>query len=553
MALRVALFELGGVLLGPSPREVFSRTEEALALPSGFFGKVTTQGGQEGPFARLLRGELTLGQAVPLLDEACRDNSAASGFRLPTPFSIRRVFDEMRSGAEINIPMLQAAIALRNRGWKTCILSNTWVDDSPERSQQAQISCALAKHFDLRVESCRVGVAKPDPAIYLLALEALGARPHEAVCLDDTEANLRAALELGLVTIQAQNTAAALEKLEQITGMQPLGPKETLLTACRPDSVAHGQVSVKPGVQLHFVEAGTGPAVCLCHGFPESWFSWRYQIPALADAGFRVIALDMKGYGDSSAPQAMEEYSQEEMCKEAVTFLDKLGISQAVFIGHDWGGMFVWNMALFYPERVRAVASLNTPFMPADPSVPTMEKIRAMPVFDYQLYFQEPGVAEAELEADLSRTLKLLIRASDEKNFVTTCEVQKRGGLLVGMPESPPTSRILKEEDLRVYVQQFEKSGFRGPLNWYRNVERNWRWSCIAAGRKIMVPALMITAGKDPVLTPHMSRNMEEWVPQLKRSHIEECGHWTQMDRPTELNQILTKWLKQLPASVAKL
>uniref|UniRef100_A0A9L0R2Y1 Bifunctional epoxide hydrolase 2 n=1 Tax=Equus caballus TaxID=9796 RepID=A0A9L0R2Y1_HORSE len=219
------------------------------------------------------------------------------------------------------------------------------------------------------------------------------------------------------------------------------------------------------------------------------------------------------------------------------------GISQAVFIGHDWGGMLVWNMALFYPERVRAVASLNTPFMPANPNVSPMEIIKANPVFNYQLYFQEPGVAEAELEQNLSRTFKSFFRTSDE-GFLSTSRVCERGGLFVAAPEEPSLSSMVSEEDIQFYVQQFRKSGFRGPLNWYRNVERNWQWGCKGSGRKILIPALMVTAEKDVVLVPEMSKHMEDWIPHLKRGHIKDCGHWTQMEKPTELNQILTEWLE---------
>uniref|UniRef100_A0A2I3HH71 Epoxide hydrolase 2 n=1 Tax=Nomascus leucogenys TaxID=61853 RepID=A0A2I3HH71_NOMLE len=304
-----------------------------------------------------------------------------------------------------------------------------------------------------------------------------------------------------------------------------------------------GEITLsQPGVRLHFVELGSGPAVCLCHGFPESWYSWRYQIPALAQAGYRVLAMDMKGYGESSAPPEIEEYCMEVLCKEMVTFLDKLGLSQAVFIGHDWGGMLVWYMALFYPERVRAVASLNTPFIPANPNVSPLESIKANPVFDYQLYFQEPGVAEAELEQNLSRTFKSLFRASDE-TVLSMHKVCEAGGLFVRSPKEPSLSRMVTEEEIQFYVQQFKKSGFRGPLNWYRNMERNWKWACKSLGRKILIPALMVTAEKDFVLVPQMSKHMEDWIPHLKRGHIEDCGHWTQMDKPTEVNQILIKWL----------
>lgn len=233
----------------------------------------------------------------------------------------------------------------------------------------------------------------------------------------------------------------------------------------------------------------------------------------------------------------------ETLCKDMVTFLDKLGILQAVFIGHDWGGMLVWNMALFYPERVRAVASLNTPFMPSNRSVSLMEIIKANPVFSYQLYFQEPGVAETELEEDLYRTFKLFFRANDEVEL-KTYNVLENGGLFVKSPKEPSLSRLVTEEDIRFYVQQFKKSRFRGPLNWYRNIDRNWKWGCKATGRKILIPALMVTAEDDLVLAPRMSKHMEDWIPHLKRGHIKDCGHWTQIEKPAELNQILVQWLE---------
>uniref|UniRef100_A0A8C5XFL5 AB hydrolase-1 domain-containing protein n=1 Tax=Microcebus murinus TaxID=30608 RepID=A0A8C5XFL5_MICMU len=290
----------------------------------------------------------------------------------------------------------------------------------------------------------------------------------------------------------------------------------------------------QPGVRLHFVELGSGPAVCLCHGFPESWFSWRYQIPALAQAGYRVLAVDMKGYGESSAPPDIEEYCMEVLCQVRRI----LGPLSSVFIGHDWGGMLVWSMALFFPERVRAVASLNTPFVPANP-------YQAQPMFDYQLYFQEPGVAEAELEQNLSRTFKSFFRASDEWLFA--------GGLFVKTPKEPSLSRIVSEEEIQFYVQQFQKSGFRygergrvgGPAA-----------PSPALPPQILIPALMVTAEKDFVLHPQMSKHMEDWIPHLKRGHIKDCGHWTQMEKPAELNQILIEWLEthaRNPPVVAKM
>ncbi|XP_038429678.1 bifunctional epoxide hydrolase 2 [Canis lupus familiaris] len=544
MALRAAVFDLDGVLALPSVVGALRRTEAELALPRGFLNEASQTGGPDGSSARLMRGEITFSQWVPLMEEGCRKCAEVSGICLPENFSVSQIFGRAAAARKINHPMLQAALALRKKGYTTCILTNNWLDDSSQRGSLAQLVCQLSPHFNFVIESCRISMAKPDPQIYKFVLDTLKASPSEVVFLDDIGANLKPARDLGMATILVRDTDPALTELQKVTGVQLLQTAAALPVPCNPSDMSHVYVPIKPGVRLHCVELGSGPAVCLCHGFPESWFSWRYQIPALAQAGFRVLALDMKGYGESSSPPEIEEYSMEVLCQEMVTFLDKLGIPQAVFIGHDWGGMLVWNMALFYPERVRAVASLNTPFVPANPNVSTMEKIKANPVFDYQLYFQEPGVAEAELEQNLSRTFKSFFRASDGKPFLNVGRVRERGGLLVKTPEEPSLSSIVTEEDIQFYVQQFQKSGFRGPLNWYRNVETNWRWGCKGVGRKILIPALMVTAEKDKVLVPEMSKHMEDWIPYLKRGHIKDCGHWTQMEKPTELNQILIEWLE---------
>ncbi|XP_072652287.1 bifunctional epoxide hydrolase 2 [Canis lupus baileyi] len=544
MALRAAVFDLDGVLALPSVVGALRRTEAELALPRGFLNEASQTGGPDGSSARLMRGEITFSQWVPLMEEGCRKCAEVSGICLPENFSISQIFGRAAAARKINHPMLQAALALRKKGYTTCILTNNWLDDSSQRGSLAQLVCQLSPHFNFVIESCRISMAKPDPQIYKFVLDTLKASPSEVVFLDDIGANLKPARDLGMATILVRDTDPALTELQKVTGVQLLQTAAALPVPCNPSDMSHVYVPIKPGVRLHCVELGSGPAVCLCHGFPESWFSWRYQIPALAQAGFRVLALDMKGYGESSSPPEIEEYSMEVLCQEMVTFLDKLGIPQAVFIGHDWGGMLVWNMALFYPERVRAVASLNTPFVPANPNVSTMEKIKANPIFDYQLYFQEPGVAEAELEQNLSRTFKSFFRASDGKPFLNVGRVRERGGLLVKTPEEPSLSSIVTEEDIQFYVQQFQKSGFRGPLNWYRNVETNWRWGCKGVGRKILIPALMVTAEKDKVLVPEMSKHMEDWIPYLKRGHIKDCGHWTQMEKPTELNQILIEWLE---------
>ncbi|KAJ7341361.1 hypothetical protein JRQ81_005369 [Phrynocephalus forsythii] len=548
---RLVLFDLGGVLLGPGLQTFLQRSEQSLGLPGGFFTNVILHRGLDGPFARGMTGQIGLTQLLSDFEEDCRKAAAASGGSLPDTFSVGPIFQEMAKALDFSSPILKAALTLKNRGFRVAVLTNDWIDDTPSRHHTGLVLCLLRRHFDRVIQSCRVGLQKPDRRIYEHALKELQAKPEEVIFLDDIGANLKPAREMGIATILVEDADSALRKLQDLTGVQLLNQEEPLPPACDPEDVAHGYITIKPRTRLHFVEMGSGPVVCLCHGFPESWLSWRYQIPALADAGFRAIALEMKGYGDSTAPPDIKEYSQEEICKDLVVFLDKMGISQATFVGHDWGGVTVWNMALFYPERVKAVAGLNTPYRPSSPGMDVMKLIEANPVFDYQLYFQEPGVAEAELEKDLSRFLKLMVRSVRKEDrlegaSLDVTSVRARGGLLVGLPEDPPPSSLLPGPVLQYYVQQFKKSGLRGPLNWYRNMQANWDWDASARGWKIRVPALMVTAGQDKVLRPEMSRRMEEWIPELSRGHIDHCGHFTQMDRPAALNQILIQWLQKV-------
>ncbi|XP_075057247.1 bifunctional epoxide hydrolase 2 isoform X2 [Mixophyes fleayi] len=429
---RFVLFDLGGVLLTPGPQAALQRLELSLRLPGGFLQNVFAKTGSDGPFAQAERGQIPFSQFVTEMNKECKTLADESGVTLPDSFSLDQAFNSMYETSGVNKPVLNAALTLRSNGFKTCVLTNNWVDDGPGRHHTAELLALLNQHFDLVIESCRVGMRKPETRIYEYALKMLKAEPNETIFLDDIGANLKPARDLGISTVLVRDTEKALKELEQLSGVQFAEKEEEALpTAAHPDTAPHGFVTIKPGVRLHYVEMGNGPVICLCHGFPESWYSWRYQLPALAEAGYRVIALDMKGYGDSSAPQDIEEYSQQELCKDLVIFLDKLSISQATFIGHDWGGALVWNMALFYPERVRAVASLNTPFFPADPEVRASERVKSNPLFDYQIYFQEPGVAEAELEKNLQRTFKIFFRGPGEKDklppFIGTSGVCERG------------------------------------------------------------------------------------------------------------------------------
>ncbi|XP_062303243.1 bifunctional epoxide hydrolase 2 [Osmerus eperlanus] len=541
---KVVLFNQWGVVLTPSPDLAFDKYEDSHQLPRGFLGKVASRDGSA--MVRAENAKLTLSQMIPEFDAECVKEAGDQGVALPGGFSVRGLFDELRETLTINTPVLHTADTLRQHGVLTGVLANQWVDDCASGSNLARALSLIGGHFDLLQQSCRCGFRVPEPSMFTSALQVLDVQPSQAVWVDEDEEGVKAAEGVGMKAVLVKDLAGALKQLSDFTGVQVL-TEDSLPATCHPEQVSHGYVTIKPGVQIHYVEKGVGPPVLLFHGFPESWYSWRYQVPALADAGFRVLALDMKGYGASSAPPDIKEYSQEELCKDLVVFLDKMGIPQVTLIGHDWGGSLVWSMAQCHPERVRAVASLNTPLFPVDPASPPMERLKAMPIFDYQIYFQTPGVAEAELEKDLERTFKIFFFGSRDKTGgggLSTAGVCARGGLFVGVPEEVPRSSILSEDALQFYVTEYKKNGFRGPLNWYRNVEKNWAWLCSRPRTQLLMPALMVTTGKDPVLLPVFSKGMENMIPNLTRGHIEECGHWTQIEKPAQLNKILISWLQ---------
>lgn len=321
------------------------------------------------------------------------------------------------------------------------------------------------------------------------------------------------------------------------------------------NDVSHGFIETAPGVTIHYVEKGDGPAVILLHGFPESWYGYRHQIGPLAAAGYRVICLDQRGYGESSAPPNISDYSQENLTGDVITLMDALKIVKATVVGHDWGGGVAWNLALFYPDRFSGVVAINTPFNPVNPAVNPLEALKSNPaIFDYVLYFQNPsGVVEKELEADVECTFRLTFQGFNAPKGATalenTANVRQRGGLFNDLQDLP-RSDFISQEELLYYVEQFKANGFRGPLNWYRNQEENWRWSIKkGASEKITIPALMVTSTHDYVLKPEFSLHMEKVIPHLKRLSVENSTHWTTSEQPEKLNQGLIKFLQEVNSS----
>jgi pimeloyl-ACP methyl ester carboxylesterase len=321
--------------------------------------------------------------------------------------------------------------------------------------------------------------------------------------------------------------------------------------------VTHRMVEAS-GIHLHVAEQGEGPLGVLCHGFPESWYSWRHQLAALSAAGFHAVAPDMRGYGQSDQPEAIDQYTLLHLVGDMVGLLDALGADQAVIAGHDWGAPVAWHSALLRPDRFRAVIGLSVPHRPRTPVIPTSVMPRTDDAMFYQLYFQTPGVAEAELERDVRETVVTLLysasgdvprRAGTGGGDVGM--VPRGGGFLTRMLRPAALPTWLGEADLDFYAGEFTRTGFRGGLNWYRNIDRNWELLAPFAGAKVTVPALYMAGDRDLVVAfRNMDRviaNLADNVPQLRGTiMLPGCGHWTQQERASEVNAAMIDFLSQL-------
>ena len=277
-------------------------------------------------------------------------------------------------------------------------------------------------------------------------------------------------------------------------------------------------------LDLHVVEEGAGNAVVLAHGFPELAYSWRHQIRALSDAGYRVIAPDMRGYGKSPAPDPIEAYDVVELCGDLARLLDERGLEKAAIVGHDWGANVAWHFALLHPERTACVAGLSVPLVPRAPAPPLPIMRKHLGEDFYIVWFQEPGVAEAALEKDVRRTL--LTPA------VWTAEWAKQD-------EDPREPPFMSEDDVAVYVEEFERTGFRGGLNWYRNIDRNWELTADLDERTIEVPALFMAGTRDSTMKWMSPDVMKGRATDLRVEMIDGAGHWIQQECPDEVNAAL--------------
>jgi pimeloyl-ACP methyl ester carboxylesterase len=308
------------------------------------------------------------------------------------------------------------------------------------------------------------------------------------------------------------------------------------------------------GIELHAVELGDtdAPLVLFCHGFPELSYSWRHQLPALADAGYHAVAIDQRGYGRSTRPDPIDAYDIVHLTDDVIAVLDSYRADQAVVVGHDWGAPVVWNLAQRAPERVRAVVGMSVPFTPRGERPPTeVFKYMFGDNFFYILYFQEPGVADANLQRDPAETMRrMLCGIAGETSFDEQGDLvspRDERGFVERLPAFKGLPPWLSQEELDHYVAEFTRTGFTGGLNWYRNFDRNWELSATYADRRVEQPALFIGGSRDPVINMIPPAVMEGWVTDLRDTVIVDgAGHWVQQERPDEVNAALLTFLRGL-------
>jgi pimeloyl-ACP methyl ester carboxylesterase len=311
------------------------------------------------------------------------------------------------------------------------------------------------------------------------------------------------------------------------------------------------------GVQLHTVEAGEpgAPVVVLAHGFPELAYSWRHQIPVLAAAGYHVLAPDQRGYGRTTRPADIADYNVADLSADLIGLLDDVGADKAVFVGHDWGAQVAWGSAQLHPDRLAAVVGLSVPPVPRA-KVPPTQSFRAIfgDNFFYMLYFQQPGVADAELDADPAKTLRRVIFGQAAPGDQAAAMRMLRPGpegLIERIPEPDGLPSWISADEFDHYVAEFSRTGFTGGLNWYRNMDRNWEIQGNLTSDAITVPAMFI-AGTDDVVLGFMrpDRAKEVITGPYREVLIEGAGHWLQQERPDRVNELLLEFLSSLTSDV---
>jgi pimeloyl-ACP methyl ester carboxylesterase len=332
-----------------------------------------------------------------------------------------------------------------------------------------------------------------------------------------------------------------------------VGPEPTSRLDSAMPEVTHRMIETN-GIRLHVAEQGEGPLVILCHGFPECWYSWRHQLQALAKAGFRAVAPDLRGYGRSDRPEDVEKYTILHDIGDIVGLVGALGAKQAVIAGHDIGAAIAWQSALLRPDIFRAVIALSPPFRSrgfGDRGPPTTLMPRNENAVFYQLYFQTPE-AEVGLGRDIRRVFRSQFfslsgdRPPSAGGGFAAGMVPRKGVLLADPPSLPAW---VTESDIDVYVAEFTRSGFHGPLAWWRNIDRGWELLAPFAGAPVSVPALYMAGDRDFVAAVFSQEIAKQsaLVPKLRPPiMLPGCGHWTQQERAPEVSAAMIDFLRSL-------
>ena len=303
---------------------------------------------------------------------------------------------------------------------------------------------------------------------------------------------------------------------------------------------------------MHVAEAGEGPLVLLLHGFPELWYSYRHQLEALAAAGYHAVAPDQRGYGGTDAPDEIHQYSMLHLAGDVVGLLEALGEGRAVVVGHDWGSPVASSVGVFRPDLVRGVALLSVPYLPRGNTDTLTSLTELLGPDNYQAYFQEPGVAEAALEADVrASVVGTLIGASGDAPEINTLS-DVSGGYTFPDVSGVPLPPWLTAADVDYFTGEFQRTGYRGGLNWYRTSRLNWEYTAPWHDAPLLPPSLYVGGDRDLVLNWPGFRDLvgmlkELSMPNLTKAVVlEGCGHWTQQERPGEVNELLVEFLSGL-------
>jgi pimeloyl-ACP methyl ester carboxylesterase len=308
------------------------------------------------------------------------------------------------------------------------------------------------------------------------------------------------------------------------------------------------QTAETNGITMEYFEEGEGTPVLLLHGFPEHPYSWRHQVPAVVEAGFRVIVPSQRGYGGTDAPADASTYSVKNLVADLTGLLDALGLDQAVFLGHDWGSMPAWYSAIFAPERTLGIGSVCTPYFtwesPKD-MIETYDELRGPN--HYMRTFQEPGVGEKILGDDVEHTFRSLMRGRGmtraEFEAAPKAIQEVPAGVFVADPQLFGEA-LVDEDELRFYVDVYERTGFTGGLNWYRALRKDFEE---AQGSDYVIdkPALMISASDDWFFPEGATDGLEALLPQVEMHVIPDAAHWLQQEKPAEVNALLVPWLQK--------